>query len=77
MIMEKGQKVRLNERGLKFHTSVSGPLAPRQNWGLRTGTIGRLTRSKTYAVIVWDGNASFSDAMPVTFLEPLEVSAAT
>jgi hypothetical protein len=70
MILQKGQKIRLNERGLKFHTSVSGPLAPGQNWGLRTGTIARFSRRKTQAVIPWDGNASFADAMPVTFLEP-------
>jgi hypothetical protein len=72
MIIERGQKVRLTERGLKFHTS--GQLAPRHDWGLRTGTIKRLTRCKTRAVVVWDGNATFSDAMPLTFFEPLECS---
>ena len=71
MILQKDQKIRLNERGLKFHTSVSGPLAPRQNWNLRTGTIAPFTRGKTQVVILWDGNASFADAMPVTFLEPV------
>jgi hypothetical protein len=70
MILQKGQKVRLTERGLKFHMSVSGPLAPRQNWDRRTGTVKRLTRSKTHAVIAWDGNASLADAMPVTFFQP-------
>jgi hypothetical protein len=69
-MLQKGQMIRLNERGLKFHTSVSGSLAPRRQWDLRKGTIARFTRSKTHAIILWDGNASFSDAMPVTFLEP-------
>lgn len=69
-MLKKGQKVRLTERGLKFH--ISGQLAsPRQNWALRTGTLKRLTRCKTRAVVVWDGNATFSDAMPLTFFEPV------
>jgi hypothetical protein len=70
MILQKGQKVRLTERGLKFHTSVSGQHAPRQNWDRRIGTVKRVTRSKTYAVIAWDGNASLADALPLTFFEP-------
>jgi hypothetical protein len=70
MTLENGQKVRLTERGLKFHTSVSGQVARHQNWGVRRGTVKRLIRSRTYAVVIWDGNKSFSDAMPVAFLEP-------
>ena len=70
MMLQKGQKVRLTERGLKFHTSVSGQLAPRQKWEARKGTIARLIHSKTQVVVVRDGNVSLSDPMPVTFLEP-------
>ena len=71
MVLQKGQKVRLTERGLQFHTSASGQLAPRQKWDIRKGTVARLIRSKTFAVILWDGNVSLSDPMPVTFLEPV------
>jgi hypothetical protein len=70
MMLQNGQKVRLTERGLKFQTSVSGRLAPRQKWDTRTGTVARLVRSKTQAVVVWDGNVSPSDPIPITFLQP-------
>jgi hypothetical protein len=60
-MLQKGQKVRLNYRGVKFHLSTLKQL-PCDKWDSRIGRIGRLSRNGTHAFIVWDGNRSASDA---------------
>jgi hypothetical protein len=72
-MLQKGQKVRLNYRGVKFHLNKLSQRRHEPDWVSRIGRIGRLTRSKTHALIIWEGNTSFSDAMPVDFLEMIEL----
>ena len=72
MNLQKGQKVRLNERGVRVHVAWGGTAERKHpNWKDRVGTIARITASKKNAVIVWDGNKSLSDAIPVTLVEPI------
>ena len=68
-VLQKGQKVRLNYRGVKFHLSKLKQLSCGPKWDSRIGRIGWLSRDGTHAFIVWDGNRSASDALPVMFLE--------
>jgi hypothetical protein len=71
-MLQKGQKVRLNYQGIKFHLSKLKELpCDHPKWDSRIGRIGRLSRNGTHAFIVWDGSRSASDALPVKFLEML------
>ena len=70
-LLQKGKKVRLNYQGIQFHLNKLSQRRSDPDWCSRTGRIGRLTRNGTYALIVWNGNRSLSDALPVKFLEML------
>jgi hypothetical protein len=69
-VIAKGQKVRLNELGLRFYVSNKGvPKRGHPKWDGRIGIVAKLTRDKTRARIIWDGNRTQSDALPIEFLE--------
>jgi hypothetical protein len=69
-MIAKGQKVRLNELGLRFYVSNKGaPKRSHPEWDGRIGIVTTLTKDKTRARIIWDGNRSMADAVPVKFLE--------
>jgi hypothetical protein len=56
-VIAKGQKVRLNELGLRFYVSNKGvPKRGHPKWDGRIGIVAKLTRDKTRARIIWDGN---------------------
>jgi hypothetical protein len=69
-MLVKGQKVRLNELGIRFYVS-NGRIRKRRypEWDGRTGIVATLTKDKTRARIIWDGNRSKADAVPIKFLE--------
>jgi hypothetical protein len=71
--MDRGQTVRLNERGLKWQKRAGGGPVRRNDvmWQGRVGVVRRMTADGLRARIVWDANSSMSDALPVTFLEAL------
>jgi hypothetical protein len=69
-MIAKGQKVRLNELGLRYYVSNKGtPKRSRREWGGRIGVVAAVTKDKTRARIIWNGNRSMADAMPIKFLE--------
>jgi hypothetical protein len=75
-MLQKGQKVRLNYRSVQFHLNKPSQRRHGPDWVSRIGRIARLTRGKTHALIIWDGNRSLSDAMPLDFLEMIELGTA-
>jgi hypothetical protein len=64
----KGQRVRLGAPGLRFHK----PSANYIDWITRTGIIGRMSADGKRAQVLWDGNRTLSDPLPVSFLEAAE-----
>jgi len=70
-MFEKGQKVRLNARGQRFHENRI-VRSRAIDWRFRLGTIGRMTRDRKRASILWEDNATLSEPLPVIFLEVLE-----
>jgi hypothetical protein len=67
---DKGQKVRLNELGLRFYVSKNGaPKRRSREWGGRLGVVAAVTKDRTRARIIWDGNRSMADVVPTKFLE--------
>jgi hypothetical protein len=69
-MIAKGQKVRLNELGLRFYVSKNGaPKRSRREWDGRIGIVAAVTKDRIRARIIWDGNRSMADAVPTKFLE--------
>lgn len=69
--MEKGTRVKLNERGVKFHIACLGAHLRMVKWEGRTGTVTRICRDKNYVRVTWDGNRAPSDATLITMLEKI------
>jgi hypothetical protein len=67
----KGQKVRLSALGLRFHKASANYI----DWIRRTGTIGRMSVDGKRAQVLWDGNRTLSDPLPVSFFEAVEYGA--
>lgn len=67
-MLKAGQKVRLNEFGLRLHRVPKGQI----NWDKRIGTIRRITRDETRAQIIWEGNKSMCDPLPLSVLEAVD-----
>lgn len=72
--LAKGQKVRLSERGLKFHksrkpTSLRGEVI---DWSKRVGTITRIASNGGGIAVLWNGNKYQSDTVAPDFLEGVE-----
>jgi hypothetical protein len=70
-MLEKGQKVRLNARGRRFYESRMSRSRV-IDWKLRLGTIGRITRDRKRASVLWEENRTFSEPLPLVFLEAAE-----
>jgi hypothetical protein len=71
-MLKKGQRVHLNARGIRYATSnrIARPRAI--DWKLRRGTVGHITRDRKRATVLWEGNTSLSDALPIIFLEAVD-----
>lgn len=69
MTIEKDQRVRLNEHGIRFFYVCPGVSARRHpEWEKRVGRVQRFSPDRTRAYVIWDGNRWPSDAVPVTYL---------
>jgi hypothetical protein len=69
-MITKGQKVRLNELGIRLFSHSKGvPKRKLSEWDGRTGVVATLTRDQHNARIIWDGNRSLADAVPIKFLK--------
>lgn len=66
-----GTQVTLNERGIQYHMSSGG--APKRShryeWRDRLGTVKTVSVCKKYVAIMWHGNKSLSDNIPIIFLQ--------
>ena len=73
-MLEKGQKVRLNAQGRRFYEKR---LARSRviDWKLRLGTIGRISRDRKRASILWEDNKTLCEPLPLMFLETIEKAA--
>lgn len=68
-MIAKHQRVKLNDRGVSyFYASGGSPARSHPDWSSRTGIVYRITTDRARAHIVWDGNKSPSDGVPVMFL---------
>jgi hypothetical protein len=71
--MERGQRVRLSERGLRYYTKTAGTNRKRTvDWASRVGTVeGVGTRKHVgWLYVRWDGNGeSYFEPLPPTFFE--------
>lgn len=68
----RGQKVVLNNAGLQYkYLSGGAPSRKHKQWRGRVGTIAALSRyrDRKYAFVIWDGNKTRDDAIPIDFLE--------
>lgn len=72
-MLEKGQKVRLNARGRHFYENRMARSRV-IDWKLRLGTIGSITRDRKRASVLWEDNRTFSEPLPIGFLEAIENS---
>jgi hypothetical protein len=61
--MQKGNLVRLNERGLRAHTSRI------VDWKTRVGTIVGMHHNNQHVYVKWHHNRSASDPLSITALE--------
>jgi hypothetical protein len=69
-MITKGQKVRLNELGIRFFSHGKGvPKRKHAEWDGRTGVVAILTKDQHNARIIWAGNRGQADALPIRFLE--------
>jgi hypothetical protein len=72
--LNRGQRVKLSERGLKYHKSRK-PISLRGeiiDWSKRTGTITRVAATGGGIAVLWDGNKYQSDEVSPAFLEGVE-----
>jgi hypothetical protein len=68
--LTQGQRVRLNERGLRVYSKGAAPgRLPLVNWEDRIGTVWKLTCTRKEARVTWQGNRGPSDAIPISLLE--------
>ncbi len=67
---QKGQKVKLNERGVRAIMATGGsPIRARVvDWSTRQGVVSRVTALKQI-VIQWEGNRSPSDSLCPSIVE--------
>jgi hypothetical protein len=70
-MLEKGQKVRLNARGRHFYENRVARSRV-IDWKLRLGTVGRITRDRTRASVLWDDNKTLCEPLPLGFLEAID-----
>lgn len=70
----KGQKVRLNNQGIKAHIRTGGStrITRRVLWSGRVGIIDRLKTNGLEAYVVWAGNKYPADSLAVEALELVE-----
>ena len=66
-MLEIGQRVRLSERGLRVHKSTQ-----KLDWSKRLGTLARFSPQGTRALVIWDGNKTASDPLPLEMLQPFD-----
>lgn len=66
-----GSRVRFNAAGLRWVTpnKAAPKRAIQVNWDIRIGTVHRISKDDTRAVVRWHGNKSYSDYLPIQFLE--------
>lgn len=54
----KGQRVRLNKRGVKVFSKANAPgRRSFLDWEKRIGTVVRMIGARTEVIIIWDGNS--------------------
>lgn len=70
----KGQKVRLNQRGVRVFSKANAPGRKAfLDWGKRIGTVVRMVGNRTEVLIIWDGNSRHSlSALSIGLLEMCE-----
>ena len=70
----RGQKVVLNEAGLRYKYSTAGAPARKRpvQWQNRVGIIDVVSLDKQRVQIIWDGNRTKDDAIHIKFLETVE-----
>lgn len=70
----KGQKVRLNQRGVRVFSKANAPGRKAfLDWGKRIGTVVRMVGNRTEVLIIWDGNSRHSlSALSIALLEMCE-----
>jgi hypothetical protein len=69
-MIARGQKVRLNELGIRYFVVGKGvPKRKHAEWDGRTGVVAVVTKDKHSARIIWDGNRTQADALPIKFLD--------
>jgi len=70
--LEKGQRVRVNDRGRHFYEVAARVARPRViDWKRRLGTVGHITRDRKRASVLWEDNITSSDPLRLMFLEVL------
>ena len=69
-----GQRVRLNQRGVRVFSKANAPGRKAfVDWKKRIGTVVRMIGNKTEVMIIWDGHSSHSlSALSVALLEMCE-----
>jgi hypothetical protein len=67
MTFHVGQVVKLNDDGLRWVRSTRQ--SPRTEWAGRTAVIKVLYRDDLRAQVIWKGNKTLSDGVPLKFLE--------
>jgi hypothetical protein len=70
-MIEIGATVRLNEAGLHWVRPMGRRV--RAEWPGRTALVKVLYRDGLRAQVMWAGNKSLSDGVPLKFLEPVKL----
>lgn len=67
----KGQRVKLNQRGVKVYSRACAPGRKSfLDWSERTGTVVRMIGTRKDVMITWDGNSCHTlSALPISLLE--------
>jgi hypothetical protein len=63
--IKKGSRIRLNADGLKWQTYAQRNI---KDWSKAVGIVNRIYRDRLRLTVIWDGNKSASDPIPVKFL---------
>ena len=63
--IKRGSRVRFNADGIKWQTYAQRNV---KDWSKAIGTVNRIYKDRSRLTVIWDGNKSASDPIPVRFI---------
>lgn len=72
MRLVRGQRVKLTEAGVRYLQRTSTQRQSLINWKDRNGMLSTVSLDRANCNVLWDGNKSPSERMPIKFIMALD-----